>query len=418
MSGASGAQPEQKAGVDGLRVAINLRRGSFHLRAAFGAPPGLTALLGPSGAGKSLTLQAIAGLTPVASGAITLNGVALVDTKRGIATPARLRRISYVPQSYALFPHLSVAGNIAYGLPPEQGGASWRGWLKSEMRERRAKRIAELLRLVRLPGFEARHPSQLSGGEAQRVALARALAAEPVALLLDEPLSALDAPTREAIRDDLRAIIAASGVPTVLVTHDLAEARALADHLVALCDGYVVAEGSLAEALASPPTSSAARLFAWENILPVAHVERGNGTGWHVTLTSGQKFTLPATPTMDVAQGTRLALAMRAERLEVRAISAESMLPMLPMLPPLPGGISLRGVIQRMTDAGAYYRLRIALDRPQEGITRQAEQEMESGFVTALCSPREWATLGLATGARVAIVAPADAARLVVRDEV
>ena len=132
--------------TSGLRAEIALRRAAFELQASLSAPPGLTALLGPSGAGKSLTLQAIAGLTPVERGVITLNGRALTDTDARVSVSPRQRRVGYVPQSYALFPHLSVAANIAYGLP---------GRLDRMARE---QRVADLLRLTRLSGYERRAP--------------------------------------------------------------------------------------------------------------------------------------------------------------------------------------------------------------------------------------------------------------------
>jgi ABC-type sulfate/molybdate transport systems ATPase subunit len=397
----SGA-PSQETSAEGLHAAFELHRGGFHLRAAFAAPSGITALLGPSGAGKSLTLQAIAGLARVSRGVISLNGVALVDTTRSIVTPARARRIGYVPQSYALFPHLSVAQNVAYGLPPEQGGYSyrWQSWFSSTRRQRRADRVAELLAVVRLPGFEDRRPAQLSGGEAQRVALARALAAQPAALLLDEPLSALDAPTREAIRDDLRTIIATSGIPTLLVTHDLAEARALADRLVALCAGQVVAEGPLGATLASPPTTTAARLFGWENILAAQSIQRLEAGATRVTLADGQTLVLPEA--LAPTPGKRLALALRTERLELRASAhAEKVFSVQKEL-------EVYGRVKRATDAGAYYRVRVALGGQ--------EANAEDACLTVLCSPREWLALGIESGAPVTIVIPPDAVRLVIDD--
>ncbi len=445
---AQDAQKDAKlAANDGLRVAVELRRGVFTLRAAFHAPPGLTVLLGPSGAGKSLTLHAIAGLARVAAGRIALNGCALVDVAAGVALPTRRRRVGYVPQSYALFPHLSVAENIAYGLPlPLQRPLWWDG----AAREERARRVAALLRLVRLPGYEARRPGQLSGGEAQRVALARALAAEPAALLLDEPLSALDAPTRAAVRDDLRAIIAASGAPAILVTHDLAEARALGDRIVALVDGRVVAEGALAETLANPPTTTAARLFGWQTILPVtraANMAPHSPTNLiHLTLANGQTLALPlaawqAPTATDGASDTggqqrRLALALRAERLllspdqgdeetsriEGAAVTMRSSDSARNDDP----AITLVGVIARVTDEGAFYRITVALDdmgeaaragngAPSASSVARVAQGAPSVVVTY--SPREWAALGLTVGARVCVCAPLDAVRLVAVDE-
>ena len=368
----------------GLHVSLALWRGGFSLRAAFSAPPGLTALLGPSGAGKSLTLQALAGLIP-GEGRITLNGRELLASDRRIALPPRLRRVGYVPQSYALFPHKSVGANVAYGLPGELRGGD------------RERQVRELLALVHLPGYSARRVGSLSGGEAQRVALARALAAQPEALLLDEPLSALDAPTRQAVRAELRAIIQASGIPTLLVTHDLAEARALADRLIALVGGRLVAEGPLAEALAHPTTATAARLLGWGNILPVAAIMPEDGR-WRVELRGGQSLLLldgvvgNGATAQDGSPSVRLAL--HADRLTILAGESEDGAP----------AHVLQGTLCSMTDVGPYYALTVAL----------AGEAQEAQALTLTCSPREWAVLGLMVGAAVRVGAPQGAARLVV----
>lgn len=373
------------AAATALHAAVRLKRGHFTLDAALGAPAGVTALLGPSGAGKSLTLQAIAGLAAIESGRVTLNGRTLTDTQAGVALPPRLRRVGYVPQSYALFPHLSVAGNIAYGLP------------RTLDRAGRAKRVGDLLALGRLSGYAARGPRDLSGGEAQRVAVLRALAAEPEALLLDEPFSALDAPTRAAVRDDLGALIAASGLPALLVTHDLAEARALASRLALLVDGRVIAEGLLDEALASPPTLRAARLLGWSAALPVARAEIVDGAAL-VTLTCGQRLALEASAVApDIARGAgvAVALALRPERLLIARAEDDGDEADAPR-------DALRGVIGVAHGAAS---ARVALD----GIG-------DESLALAL-TPREWAALGLTAGLRVALRPLPGALRLVAREE-
>ncbi len=177
-------------------------------------PHGQTlALVGPSGSGKSTLLRAIAGLTPVACGTITLNGVDITDT------PAHKRGIGMVFQDGQLFTHRSVGGNIAYGLEN-----------KRMSKGARKQRITEMLRLVQLDGLQKRSVTSLSGGQSQRIALARALAPDPQILLLDEPLSALDADLRRALGDQLRSILADK--TAIFVTHDLAEAENIADKTV------------------------------------------------------------------------------------------------------------------------------------------------------------------------------------------
>jgi len=187
-----------------LAVTARRRLAGFVLDVSFCVPSGLTVLFGPSGAGKSLTLQAVAGLCPLDMARITLGSVMLHDSAAGVCLTPQQRRVGYVPQSYALFPHLTVAQNIAFGLRQRGRDA--------------ARRVQELVSLMRLDGLERRRPAQLSGGQQQRVALARALAADPQLLLLDEPFSALDAAVREALREELRDFHERIGVPIVLVT--------------------------------------------------------------------------------------------------------------------------------------------------------------------------------------------------------
>lgn len=209
-----------------VSVAVRRRVGAFTLDVSrtFGA--GITALVGPSGAGKTLTLRMIAGLLRPESGRITLGERVLFDDASGVDVPARARRVGYVFQQYALFPHLTVAANIAYGMSPTTA-------------ENRDARVAELLAMMQLDAFGARKPRELSGGQQQRVALARALAPSPELLLLDEPMAALDAPLRRETAARLRVLHEASGTPMLIVTHDPDEAARVADAVVAMQDGRI-----------------------------------------------------------------------------------------------------------------------------------------------------------------------------------
>lgn len=195
--------------------------------AAFTVPQGtgVVVLFGPSGSGKTTVLRALAGLEPLDEGQITFAGSVWNDGARTVV-PARRRRIGYLSQDHALFPHLSVSANVAYGL-------------RRVPRALRAERIDEALTSARAGHLRDRQVRQLSGGEAQRVALARALAPRPDLLLLDEPLSALDAATRASLRGELARVLREQGIPTVLVTHDRSEALALGDAVVLLVDGSV-----------------------------------------------------------------------------------------------------------------------------------------------------------------------------------
>ncbi|GGT00763.1 ABC transporter ATP-binding protein [Streptomyces chromofuscus] len=186
----------------------------------------LTAVLGPSGSGKTTLLRCIAGFEPVDAGEIRLDGHRIAAPGRTV--PPERRRIAVVPQEGALFPHLTVRGNVAYGL---------------DRHSRRTGRIETVLALVGLAGCEDRMPHHLSGGQQQRVAVARALAPHPPVVLLDEPFSALDAALRAEVREDVRGALRADGATAVLVTHDQAEALSIADEVAVMHDGRIVQSG-------------------------------------------------------------------------------------------------------------------------------------------------------------------------------
>lgn len=213
---------------DGLSVTVRYALAGYTLDVAFASTHGITALLGPSGAGKTLTLRAIAGLLRPDAGRIMLRERVLFDAAQAINIPARDRQVGYVFQHYAIFPHLTVAENVAYGL-------------HDRPRLEREARVADMLALVGLEQHGDRRSRALSGGQLQRIALARALAPQPSLLLLDEPLAALDAPLRIRLGAELRALHERTGVPMVLVTHDPAEAARIADSVVYIDEGQVVA---------------------------------------------------------------------------------------------------------------------------------------------------------------------------------
>ncbi len=212
------------------RVTLQVRDGEF------------LAVLGPSGCGKTTLLRAIAGFERIAEGSIAI-GERLVSTPDR-HVPPEARRVGIVFQSYALFPNLTVAQNVAYGLR----GPSW-------PRARAKARVEELVRLVGLTEHAAKYPAQLSGGQQQRVALARALAPEPGLLLLDEPLSALDAIVRLHLRQEIRALQRRLGVTTVMVTHDQEEAMGVSDRIVVMSRGHVEQVGTPEEVYRRPATA-------------------------------------------------------------------------------------------------------------------------------------------------------------------
>jgi molybdate transport system ATP-binding protein len=239
---------------DRLEVALALQVPGFTLDVAWSAGGGVAVLFGPSGAGKTLTLQCLAGLITPTRGRIVVDGRVFFDSAARINLPAQARRIGYVFQGYALFPHLTVADNLGFGL-------------RDRPRAERARRVARVVDQLGLGGFERRYPRELSGGQRQRVALGRALAIEPALLLLDEPLSALDAPLRRALRDELRQVLRDVGTAAVVVTHDFTEAYRLGDRIVVYDAGRVVQSAPRTELLWQPASESVARIMGIPNIL-------------------------------------------------------------------------------------------------------------------------------------------------------
>jgi molybdate transport system ATP-binding protein len=245
-----------------LEVDIRRRLGRFHLDTAFSAGDEIAVLFGPSGAGKSLTLQAIAGILRPDKGLVRVNGLTAFDSAAGINLPPQERRIGYVPQGYALFPHLTVAHNIGYGLSDLD-------------RRQRSQRVQEIISLLGLDGLEDRRPRELSGGQQQRVALARALVFRPRLLLLDEPFAALDEAIRSTLREELLDIRRRMAVTIVVVTHDLTEAFALGDRIAVLDSGRVLQQGRREEVYYRPASRRVAELVQSRNILAGRVVESG-----------------------------------------------------------------------------------------------------------------------------------------------
>jgi molybdate transport system ATP-binding protein len=213
---------------------------------------GTTVLFGPSGSGKTTLLRMIAGLDRPDRGRIEFGGEVWFDRVAGRDVATRNRRLGYVTQEPALFPHLSVHDNVAFGVPPEG----------------RATRVAEMLELVGVGELAKRLPHELSGGQKQRVSLARAVAGRPRILLLDEPLSALDAAARDALRRDLGRFLRSVSLPAVLVTHDRSEALALGDDVALIGEGRVLQHGPIADVFSRPASVEAARVVGVEAVVP------------------------------------------------------------------------------------------------------------------------------------------------------
>jgi len=241
-----------RPGGDALDMSGTVERGSFRLEADLTAAPGeVLGVLGPNGAGKTTLLRALSGLDALSSGSIRLGGLTLDDAATNTFVPAEHRPVGLVFQNYRLFPHLDVRDNVAYS-PRVQGAG-----------RRQARAAADTwLERLDLTDLADRRPHEISGGQAQQVALARALAAEPRLLLLDEPLSALDARTRLDVRAQLRSHLEEFTGPVLIITHDPLEAMIMADRLLVIENGRVVQQGTPAQVARQPTTQYVARLVS------------------------------------------------------------------------------------------------------------------------------------------------------------
>lgn len=328
----------------------------------------VTVLFGPSGSGKTTLLRALAGLDRPEGGAIVFSGETWFDAAAGAFVPPQRRSVGLVFQDYALFPHLSVAGNVGFGLPRRVG---------------RAARVRELAEQLRLGGLLERRPAELSGGQRQRVALARALAPRPRLLLLDEPFSALDAPARAELRGELRRALEASGVPAIVVTHDRVEALALGDRMMVMVDGAIRQVGPVDAVFGTPVDADVARVVGTENVLHVRLARRADGLAV-------------------VRAGTVELVAVDPGNLEDEAwacIRAEEIV--LEEAPGAPTSAQnlLAGIVAARSDEGPLVRVAIDCGVP----------------LVALVTRASAARLGLVPGRAIAALVKAPAVRLVPR---
>ena len=259
-------------------------------------------LLGPSGCGKTTTMRMVAGFEEPDEGTILLRGNDVVGV------PPNKREVNMCFQHYALFPHMNVAKNIAYGLK-----------LKKVEKAERDRRVAEMLALVRLEGHEERKPAQLSGGQQQRIALARALVNRPAALLLDEPLGALDVKLRKQMQLELKRIQHELGTTFVYVTHDQDEALSMSDRIAVMNQGVIEQLGGPREVYEQPATPFVADFVGVLNAMDV-RVDEVDGEDLVMKIGDGERIVVPVGPTgTDAAVGTSLLVAVRPERVELAA---------------------------------------------------------------------------------------------------
>ncbi|MGD1216360.1 MAG: molybdenum ABC transporter ATP-binding protein [Terriglobales bacterium] len=318
------ARPAPQSSIQPISADLEVRirkrfpnpEGSFNLNVHFRALAGFTILFGASGAGKTTLLDCIAGLSDPDDGRIAVGGEDLYDSEKKRNVAAWKRRIGYVHQDLALFPHLTAEENVAYGLHR----------LSAAERQTRSR---ELLEVFRIDHLRDRRPAQISGGERQRVALARALVTEPRALLLDEPLAALDRPTKSSLVGDLRKWNQHHRVPILFVTHNGEEVFALGDEVIVLDAGRIVAQGLPHEVMRAPRLETVAHLSGFENIFDATvlalHEDRG-------TMTCQLGNVELETPLVRAEVGSRLRVGVRAGDLLLatehpRGLSARNVLP-------------------------------------------------------------------------------------------
>jgi putative spermidine/putrescine transport system ATP-binding protein len=294
----------------------------------------LIALLGSSGCGKTSLLRAVAGFVPLAAGRILVGDTDISNL------PAEKRNCAMMFQSYALWPHMSVAQNIGYGLRV-------RGW----SRERIDARVGEMLKLLQLEGFGARGVEQLSGGQRQRVAMGRALAIDPALLLLDEPMSNLDYRIRLELRHEIRALQQRLGITTLYVTHDREEALTLADRIVVLNAGVVAQIGSPEDVFHRPANSFVATFMGADNVLSLAR-DSGAGAQRYAVVGADATLDLSAHPSASSLDGGRVNAYFRSEAAAVRASDDSSQ---------SRDTIRLPGSIEQVAYLGEHWRCRVRM---------------------------------------------------------
>jgi molybdate transport system ATP-binding protein len=328
----------------------------FVLDVRFAVPPGITILFGASGAGKTTVLNCVAGLTPPDTGCIAVAGQVLFDSTQGVNLPVVRRRVGYVFQHLALFPHLTVGGNVEYGI----------SHVRLPERRVRSQRLLESFRIAHL---RDRRPGAISGGERQRVALARALVTDPGVLLLDEPLAGLDAATRSRLLDDLRAWNTSHRIPVLYVTHSREEVFALGERVLVLQEGKVLAQGSPYAVLQSPTHEAIAELAGVENrfdgVVTALHEPQGTMT-CRLSEPEGKGVVHLEIPLARVEVGTPVRVGLRAGDI-LLATAAPQGLSARNVLPGRVCGISRRDVtLVADVDCGVRFEVHLTPGAAQE----------------------------------------------------
>lgn len=341
-------------------ISVNIRktyprRDAIEARLTFSLdPPSVTILFGPSGSGKTTILRCMAGLEQPEEGTIYFNGQPWLDVARGVALPPQARGLGYMSQDYALFPNYSVEGNVAYGLS---------GLSESE----KIERVNGALRLLQIEELARQRPAQLSGGQQQRVALARAIARRPRLLLLDEPLSALDAPTRAKLCGELRVLLTHLSIPSVVVTHDWTEALALGDQIAVIGQGRVLQTGRPQDVFTRPVDADVARVVGVETVV------QGTLKGMQEGLATVQVGEVSLTAVVEEKIGPEVFVCIRAEDITLEPMGA--------------GETSARnhlcGIVRTIVSLGAMAKVTVDCGFPLAAlITRSALSELHLAMGT------------------------------------
>jgi molybdate transport system ATP-binding protein len=294
-----------------LKVSIKKSLGGFNLEAEFAIDGEILAVLGPSGSGKTITLKCIAGLLQPDEGHIELNGQVLFDSVKHISLPAQQRKIGFIFQNYALFPHLTVNENIAYGIT---------NCTKQQVNSR----VNWLLEKMNIQNLGKRYPRQLSSGQQQRVALARALSHEPALLLLDEPFSALDTPRRERLEFELLALQKTYKGDILFVTHDLAQGYKLGSKIAVYETGRMVQCGSKHDVVTSPKNRTVARLTGVKNLIEGEVTGIENSCIYVSVPEMDGPFRIIMNNSSNIAIKQKLAIGIRPEHIQIVSSPGEN----------------------------------------------------------------------------------------------
>ena len=304
-----------------MKLSVNLQKrlsANFALDVKFSIPPGVTMLFGASGSGKTTLLRCVAGLIRPDSGQVKVGDQILFDSDARVDVPVPQRKVGLLFQNLALFPHLSVAKNIEYGLD---------GLDRTHARQR----TENILKSFRISGVRKHKPNEISGGERQRVALARTLVTDPRVLMLDEPLSALDYPTQSQIIQDLRAWNAARDIPILYVTHSQREVFALGERVISLENGRILSQGTPQDVLETPTNESLAQLAGFENFFDATVVSINHDAGTMLCRLDRAETEVEV-PLSRVEVASKIRIAIRAGDIIIagefpRALSARNVLP-------------------------------------------------------------------------------------------